>query len=101
VTCDNLYILTSGGDLKEYSGLAVYYHRGWTYVTFSTAEHRWTVRADAPIAGQYHDYSISWGQDLGLEVRLSSSVSLCFSLSLCSSVSLFSSVSLRDCLDTK
>lgn len=68
--CENMYILTSGGDLEQYSGVAVYYHRGWTYITVSTAEHQWTVQMDKPELDSYADYEISWGQDLGLQVSV-------------------------------
>ena len=68
--CENMYILTSGGDLEQYSGVAVYYHRGWTYVTVSTAEHRWAVQMEEPELEKYTDYEISWGQDLGLQVSV-------------------------------
>ena len=68
--CENMYILTSGGDLEQYSGMAVYYYRGWTYVTVSTAEHQWTVQLDKPELNRYADYEISWGQELGLQVSV-------------------------------
>ena len=72
--CEDMYILTTGGDLEDYTGMAVYYYRGWTYVTVGTAEHRWTVQLDAPELNQYADYEISWGQDLGLQVSVNENV---------------------------
>lgn len=68
--CDNMYILTSGGDLDVYSGVALYYYRKWTYVTVSTQEHRWTLRMDQPKLEEFVDYEISWGQDVGLQVTV-------------------------------
>ncbi|KAK7469526.1 hypothetical protein BaRGS_00036472, partial [Batillaria attramentaria] len=68
--CDDMYIMTSGGDLEEYSGVAVYYRRGWTYVTVGTTEHRWTLRMDKPKVNTFEDFSISWGQGVGLQVSV-------------------------------
>ena len=71
--CDNMYVLTTGGDLSDSAGLAVYYRHRSIHVTVSTSTTLWTVATSLPKIRRFHDYRISWSRSLGLQVDVDGS----------------------------
>ncbi|XP_041368567.1 uncharacterized protein LOC121382945 isoform X2 [Gigantopelta aegis] len=68
--CNNMYVLTTGGDLEDSSGVAIYYFRRSIHVTVSTPHSIWTLATPLPKIQRFHDYRISWSETLGLDVEV-------------------------------
>ena len=66
VLLENMYIFTSGGDLRESRGVSIYYKRKKLCLTVTTTDKEWTVCTKFSKINAFFDFEFSWSID-GLE----------------------------------
>ena len=69
---EDMYIFTSGGDSVEGQGVAMYYRRGFFFLTVSTENREWTVSVPKAklMVNVYVSIEFSWSLQTGLELLL-------------------------------
>lgn len=68
--CENMYVLTTGGDQPDSTGVAVYYQRRSVYFTVSTPDKQWVVSVSRPQLNVFYTYRFSFSAAYGIDVNV-------------------------------
>ena len=63
---NNTYIISSGGDLQNHKGIALYYNNNKLHFIVTTTSHQWIITAPNPLTlNTWHKIELSWSQTSG------------------------------------
>ena len=63
---NNTYIISSGGDLQNHKGIALYYFNNKLHFIVTTTSHQWIITAPNPLTlNTWHKIELSWSQTSG------------------------------------
>ena len=68
---DNTYIVSSGGDLPNHRGLALYYNQQHLTYVVTTTSQTWSVTVPyIPVVNVWQKFEITWSTNLGIGLYL-------------------------------